>query len=184
MTFPFEALTSLSGTNITAKISLQLRFQGSFTVLWFGGQCLLLSASSFEQLPQLIQINAAFIWLQLCLPTFKFVCGGKTPSTTFQNISAQWTENLVQGVNSCNPITVKTLTLVDDHLLQLPLGRRPLQDLLVDGVGCDQAVHHYWFCLSYAVTAVLSLQVCLWVLERWQKHQTWTQWDMYKKQLL
>lgn len=87
MTFPFEALTSLSGTNITAKISLQLRFQGSFTVLWFGGQCLLLSASSFEQLPQLIQINAAFIWLQLCLPTFKFVCGGKTPSTTFQNMN-------------------------------------------------------------------------------------------------
>lgn len=85
MTFPFEALTSLSGTNITAKISLQLRFQGSFTMLWFGGQCLLLSASSFEQLPQLIQINAAFIWLQLCLPTFKSVCGGKTPSTTFQH---------------------------------------------------------------------------------------------------
>lgn len=60
----------------------------------------------------------------------------------------------------------KPLTLVDDHLLQLPLGRSPLQDLLVDGVGCDQAVHHHWFGLPDAMTAVLSLQVCLGVLGR------------------
>lgn len=59
---------------------------------------------------------------------------------------------------------VKSLTLVNDHLLQLPLGRGPLQDLLVDGVGSDQAVHHHWFGLPDTVTAVLSLQVRLGVL--------------------
>lgn len=57
------------------------------------------------------------------------------------------------------------LTLVNDHLLQLPLGRCPLQDLLVDGVGGDQAVNHHWFGLTDAVAAVLSLQVGLRVLE-------------------
>lgn len=61
---------------------------------------------------------------------------------------------------------VKLLTLVNDHLLQLPLAGGPLQDLLVDGVGCDQAVHHHWFGLADAVTAVLSLQVCLRVLRK------------------
>lgn len=57
-----------------------------------------------------------------------------------------------------------TLTLVDDHLLQLPFGRGSLKDLLVNGVGCDQAVHNHWFGLSNAMTAVLSLQVSLGVL--------------------
>lgn len=63
-----------------------------------------------------------------------------------------------------DPIQVKLLTLVYDHLLQLPLGRRPLQDLLVDGVGCDQAVHQHRFGLTDAVATVLGLQVCLGVL--------------------
>lgn len=62
------------------------------------------------------------------------------------------------------PSKVKPLTLVDDHLLQLPLDRGPLQYLLVNGVGCDQAVHHHWFGLPDTVTAVLSLQVRLGVL--------------------
>lgn len=53
---------------------------------------------------------------------------------------------------------------MDNHLLQLPLGRRPLQDLLVNGVGRDQSIHHHWFGLSNAVTAVLSLQIRLRVL--------------------
>lgn len=53
---------------------------------------------------------------------------------------------------------------MDDHLLQLPLCRRPLQDLLVNSIGGDQAVHHHRFGLSNAMTAVLSLQVCLGVL--------------------
>lgn len=73
-------------------------------------------------------------------------CGGKQPCSSGYSIK------------------VKPLTLVDDHLLQLPLGRSPFQDLLVDSVGCDQAVHHHWFGLPDAVTAVLSLQVCLGVL--------------------
>lgn len=34
-------------------------------------------------------------------------------------------------------VTVRALTLVNDHLLQLPLGRGLLKDLLVDGVGRD-----------------------------------------------
>lgn len=60
----------------------------------------------------------------------------------------------------------KPLTFVDDHLLQLPLGGGPLQDLLVDGVGRDQAVHNHWLGLPDTVTAVLSLQVRLGVLRR------------------
>ena len=54
---------------------------------------------------------------------------------------------------------------MDDHLLQLPLGGGSLQDLLVDGVGRDQAVHHHWLGLPNAVAAVLGLQVRLGVLE-------------------
>lgn len=178
MTFPFEALTSLSGTKITAKISLQLRsrcFDSEVSAYFSVPRALSSSRSSSRSMQLLFGFSSAFPPLNLSVqerhhqPHFK----------TFQH------NELKTGCKVWTAaITVKTLTLVDDHLLQLPLGRRPLQDLLVDGVGCDQAVHHYWFCLSYAVTAVLSLQVCLWVLERWQKHQTWTQWDMYKKQLL
>lgn len=63
------------------------------------------------------------------------------------------------------------LTLVNDHLLQLPLGRGPLQDLLVDGVGGDQAVNHHWFGLTNAVAAVLSLQVSLRVLDEQETQQ-------------
>lgn len=59
---------------------------------------------------------------------------------------------------------VRALTLVNDHLLQLPLGRSSLQDLLVDGVGSDQAVDHHRFGLTNAVAAVLGLQVGLRVL--------------------
>lgn len=61
---------------------------------------------------------------------------------------------------------VKQLTLVDDHLLQLSLVWGLLQYFLVDGVCCDQAIHHNWFGLTDAVTAVLSLQVCLRVLRQ------------------
>lgn len=64
--------------------------------------------------------------------------------------------------------SVKLPTLVDDHLLQLPLARGPLKYFLVDGVGRDQAIHHHWFGLTDAVAAVLSLQVCLGVLGRKQ----------------
>lgn len=63
-----------------------------------------------------------------------------------------------------SPAAGEALTLVDDHLLQLPLGRGSLQDLLVNGVGGDQAVDHHRFGLSDAVAAVLSLQVGLRVL--------------------
>lgn len=58
---------------------------------------------------------------------------------------------------------------MDHHLLQLPLGRGPLQDLLVDGVGRYQAVHHHGFGLPDAVTAVLSLQVRLGILRGKEK---------------
>lgn len=56
------------------------------------------------------------------------------------------------------------LTLVDDHLLQLPLVCGSLQYFLVDGVGGDQAIHHHRLGLTDAVAAVLSLEVCLGVL--------------------
>ena len=54
---------------------------------------------------------------------------------------------------------------MDDQLLQLPLGGGSLQDLLVDGVGRDQPVHHHRLGLPDAVAAVLGLQVSLGVLE-------------------
>ena len=54
---------------------------------------------------------------------------------------------------------------MDDHLLQLPLGGCSLQDLLVDGVGRDQTVHHHRLGLPDAVASVLGLQVRLGVLE-------------------
>lgn len=69
-------------------------------------------------------------------------------------MSSLWTSDTAQHL----------LTLMDNHLLQLPLGRGPLQDLLVDGVGCDQSIHHHWLSLSNAVTAVLCLQIRLRVL--------------------
>lgn len=64
---------------------------------------------------------------------------------------------------------VKQLTLVNDHLLQLSLVWGPLQYFLVNAVSCDQAIHHHWFGLTNAVTAVLSLQVCLRVLREKEK---------------
>lgn len=72
------------------------------------------------------------------------------------------TRNRPTGIS---PLTkVRRLALVDDHLLQLSLVGGPLQYFLVDGVGRDQAIHHNRFGLTDAVTAVLSLQVCLRVL--------------------
>lgn len=53
---------------------------------------------------------------------------------------------------------------MNDHLLQFPLGGGSLQDLLVDGVGSDQSVHHHRFCLPDTVASVLGLQVSLRVL--------------------
>ena len=50
---------------------------------------------------------------------------------------------------------------MDDHLLKLPLGSGPLHNLLVDGVGCDQSVDHYWLGLPDSVTSVLSLEILL-----------------------
>ena len=41
------------------------------------GELLLLGASGFEQLHQLIQINAAFTLVQFCPPTFKLIYGGE-----------------------------------------------------------------------------------------------------------
>lgn len=38
---------------------------------------LLLSASGFEQVPQLVQINAAFTLVQLCLPAFELIYGAE-----------------------------------------------------------------------------------------------------------
>lgn len=69
---------------------------------------------------------------------------------------------------------VRALTLVNDHLLQLPLGRRPFQDLLVDGVGGDQAVNHHRLGLANAVAAVLGLQVGLRVLDQQGKRSAST----------
>ena len=54
---------------------------------------------------------------------------------------------------------------MNDHLLQFPLCGGPLQDLLVDGVGRDQAVHHHGLGLANPVTPVLGLQVSLGVLD-------------------
>ena len=47
--------------------------------------------------------------------------------------------------------------LVDDHLLQLPLGGGSLHDLLVDGVGGDESVDHDGPRLADTVTPVLGL---------------------------
>ena len=47
--------------------------------------------------------------------------------------------------------------LVDDHLLQLPLGGGSLHDLLVDGVGGDETVDHDGPRLADTVTPVLGL---------------------------
>ena len=47
--------------------------------------------------------------------------------------------------------------LVDDHLLQLPLGGGSLHDLLVDGVGGDESVDHDGSRLADTVTPVLGL---------------------------
>lgn len=72
---------------------------------------------------------------------------------------------------------IKSLTFVDDHLLQLPFGRSPLKDLLIDGVDSDQAVHHHGLGLANPVAAVLSLQVSLGVLganRRVTKHRVHT----------
>ncbi len=166
ITFPLDPFTSLSGTKVTAKcystpssdppLSKHLNdgVEDAFS---------LLGASGFEQLHQLIQINATFTLVQLCLPTFELICGGKQQKK--RNHLEPSSAHCLQFKMWCKisskwfgyPIKVKPLTLVDDHLLQLPLGRGPLQDLLVDSVGCDQAVHHHWFGLPDAVAAVLSL---------------------------
>ena len=47
---------------------------------------------------------------------------------------------------------------MDDHLLQPSLGRGPLHDLLVDGVGGDQAVDDHGLGLTDAVAAGLGLE--------------------------
>ena len=49
------------------------------------------------------------------------------------------------------------LLRVDDHFLEFSFSGRPFDDLLVDGVGGDQAVHHDWLGLPDSVTAILGL---------------------------
>ena len=56
---------------------------------------------------------------------------------------------------------IKDYLLVNDHLLQLPLGGGPLHNLLVDGVGSDESVDHYGLGLADPVTSVLGLKVLL-----------------------
>ena len=50
-----------------------------------------------------------------------------------------------------------TILLVDNHLLQLPLCCRSLDNLVIDGVGGDKSVDHHRSGLSNSVTSVLSL---------------------------
>ena len=60
-------------------------------------------------------------------------------------------------------VSVLTLELfgVDDHLLQFPLGSRPLNDLLVNSVGCHQPVHHHGLGLADPVATILGLEILL-----------------------
>ena len=58
-------------------------------------------------------------------------------------------------------VICKHCLLVDDHLLQLPLGGGSLHNLLVNGVCCDESVDHDWLGLANPVTSVLGLQVLL-----------------------
>lgn len=58
---------------------------------------LLLSAFDFEQLPELVQIDAAFFF-QFCLPTFELSCRGKKQNHT---IIFHTTSDPTLADNSC-----------------------------------------------------------------------------------
>lgn len=60
----------------------------------------------------------------------------------------------------------KTLTFVDNQLLQLPLGSSSLHNLLINSICCHKTINNHGLCLANSVTPVLGLQVRLGVLSR------------------
>lgn len=69
VTHPFQSTSS-----VPTNLHFSCIFSKHLNVL-VADDFLLLSASSFKQLHQLIQINAAFTLVQLCSPTFELICG-------------------------------------------------------------------------------------------------------------
>ena len=51
--------------------------------------------------------------------------------------------------------------LLDDHRIQLELCVCALHDLLLNAVGCHEAVHRHWLGLSDTVSAIHGLQIDL-----------------------
>ena len=61
-----------------------------------------------------------------------------------------------------------------DHSLQPSFGGSSLHYPLINGVGGDKAIDHYWLSLTNAMAAILSLQVTLGILmgkERWSERE-------------
>lgn len=59
-------------------------------------------------------------------------------------------------------------TFVNDHLFKFPLGGCSLDNFLINSVCSHKTIYNNWFRLTNPVTAILSLQVHLWILTNYK----------------
>lgn len=60
-------------------------------------------------------------------------------------------------------------TFVNDHLFKFSLSGCSLHNFLINSVSSHKTIHNNWFGLTNPVTAILSLQVHLWILTNYNK---------------
>lgn len=70
-----------------------------------------------------------------------------------------------RGFIKFRPTNLDTSTTSLYHeFLQFPLGAGPVDNALIDGVGCDESVHNDGPGLAEAVASILSLEIALRIL--------------------